>query len=459
MRAATRRTMVTVQKEVGDAYVGQWNLDPTTALSLGVAPFVKSREDTQVVLRSAELLPEGQPVEFSGFSLHRALRTAESMDSRADEETGGIRFADLASSHPVMVSFPPDLMWLAHPGPVVKFAEGIQRILPESELSSTPADSLRIALAIQNQLVASPQSFVFWRAAIRRDLPTHVPLTRYLIDFSIAVAARARAKLLAPMAPVIDSRTPNSVWLAHKVNLAFGDVIADRVNEGAKAPALLYALSFNPGVFEADSPSETLSTAERNASAALQSGLFEGIWVAIRGLPRISLSAGRVNSVLRLIRRLGVIARANDAPLWWSRAGLAGLAAADLGCAGSSFSLNLRCDDLYVDGGGMAGDYTQTYGKVLNPVARDLWEYRQVRRSLDAPEPGLADLGPCRHIPNELELASPSKYRVFFSKPYNLAAMNYLYSDWKAHIGQGETTPGREYLQTFSAPTNQWGLR
>jgi len=458
MRSAVRRTVIVVEREAGSAFVGGWQIDQATSVPVGVVPYVKSREDVSVVLRSPELLLQGQPIEFSGYSLYRALRTAEALDSRMADRPGGIRFSDLVASHPVLVSFPPDLTWLAHPDAVTKFGEGLKRVLPDSEMKSTPSDAEKITRNVQEQLLAHPQSYSFWKIATRKDPETHIPLSRYLIEYTLTVASRAKARILAGMVPVIDVRTPNSVWLTHKFNLAFADVVADRVDEGIRAPVYLYTLPINPGVFEADTPSEILSVVERNAQAALRSGLFEGIWVAIRGLPSISLSPGRVNSVMGFLRRLSEVAKANSAALWWSRPGVMGLAGLDVGCAVTSFSFNLRVDDVYL-GGRMGRDRSHSFGKVLNPVSRDYWEYRQLLRSLEAPEPGLPALGTCRTVPDVLELQSPQHYRIQFSKPYNVAAMNWLCSEWKSHVRQGETSPGREYLQTFSAPTNQWGLR
>jgi hypothetical protein len=58
----------------------------------------------------------------------------------------------------------------------------------------------------------------------------------------------------------------------------------------------------------------------------------------------------------------------------------------------------------------------------------------------------------------ELELSSPPRYRVFFSKPYNMAALNDLAEGWWRNVDNNETRPGREYLQGTEAPFNQWGV-
>jgi hypothetical protein len=450
--------VVQIRKEVERAVLADWRIPGEASVPLGVAPFVKSREDISVLMRHSAVLKDRQPIEFSGFSIYRTLRTAELLNSRIGEDGGGTTYHDLVAVHPPLISFPPDLTWLGHPEAVGKFVEGLKRLLPDTEQSLTSADSDRIAEDIGNLLIAHPRSYAFWSSITRKDSITKTTYSRHLIDYSLTASRRAGARFLAPLVPPIDRRTPGSVVLAHKFNLANANVVADRVREGVKSPLLLYALPFNSNVFETDGPSDVLSTSERYASAALESGMFEGFWTSIRGLSRISTVPARVRAVQGLVGRLSVTAKGHGAPIWWSRPGLIGLNGHDLGCVSTSFSLNLGIDDVYTDGG-MSPDQSYSYGKVLNVTARDLWGYREVCTSLDTPDPGLPDLGTCRHLPSQLELQSPPQYRSGFSKPYNVAAMNWLQHDWTRQTESGEVNPGTEYLQTFSKPYSQWGSR
>jgi hypothetical protein len=456
MRAATRRSVVQIHKEVGKAVLGDWRVGREFSVPFGLAPFVKSREDVSVLMRNPRTLKLGQPIEFSGFSAFRALRAAEVLNSKVDEDGIGVRFGDLVTAHPSLVSFPPDLTWLAHKESVDKFVEGLKRILPDTEQRLTPVDSDRIATEIGNLLVAHPRSFTFWSAITKKDPATKTTHSRHLIDYALTISERIRSRFLAPLVPMLDARTPNSAVLSHKFNLAYANVVADRFGEGVRSPLLLYSLPFNSNTFDVDGPSEMQSTAERNVSAALGSGLFEGIWIAIRGLSRISLVPSRVRAVEGLVSRLSAIAKGNGSVLWWSRPGLIGLRARDLGCALASFSLNLGIDDVYIDGG-MSSDQSYAYGRVLNAITRSLWGYPEVRTSLDSAEPGLPDLAVCRSIPDQIELQSPQRYRVGFSKPYNVSAMNWLESDWVRQTEQGEVNPGAEFLQTFQKPFDRWG--
>lgn len=458
-----RRTALALERQVDRAELGSWKVSPSKSLPFGIIPFIKGREDFEAVFRQPDLLSDGQPIEISGFGVESILRRAAVLEMELGREDITRSFTTLVREHPPVVSFPPDLVWLAHDDVVnVKLKDSLEKTLPASSLALTSEDTKQIAETICSNLVANPQKFAFWLAMTRRDSQTSLPYTRLLIEYSVTAATRARALGFGGLIPPVDSQTPGSVDWVHRLNLATAEVVRDRLNDGISTPPYLYTIGVNSSAFLADTPSPTLESLLADVRAALTgavSDYFDGIHLTIRGLSRISLSGGRTNVAIDFISRLGAIAQAAGVPLWWSRPGILGLPGHDAGCSFTSYSPNLGVEDLYTTGGPPPGDPQSQFGKVLNSTQRAIWDYRQVTRAMNGPDGGLPDLGLARHFPNDDELSSARRYRIHFSKPYTVAAFRHLWVDWRQSILQGETTPGREYIQSFEAPFNQWGLR
>ncbi len=245
--------------------------------------------------------------------------------------------------------------------------------------------------------------------------------------------------------------------MPHTFNLAYGYMMEDRDNGGRPAPAYLYTIGMNSSMIKRDAWSGELERVVRNARAALEDALFDGVHLSLRGLPYLSNSRGRVRVVFRLIEELSEVCQDTKVALWWSRPGLIGLGGLDHGVNFASYQLNLSFADVYYDGGPV--DELPKFGKIYHPTRRELWDRDQVRRSLDTPEGGMPDIGPVRQRPTRRELDNPYRYRVSFSKPYNLAALNGLAEDWWRNIDHNETHLGREYLQGTEARFNGWGLQ
>src|SRR5437899_480967 len=97
-----RTTTIVVEKEVERALLGSWSIAPAANVPFGMAPFVKSREDIEVLLRHPGLLAAGQPIELSGFSAHRTLRAAVGLEEELARDGTGTTYGELTNSHPVV---------------------------------------------------------------------------------------------------------------------------------------------------------------------------------------------------------------------------------------------------------------------------------------------------------------------------------------------------------------------
>jgi hypothetical protein len=452
------KATVDIQKQVSQAQLGTW-LGPTLGIQSRLSylvPYGKSREDMEVILRSQGLLGERQPIELSGFGLYTALPRALAIQDDLEED-GLEPYAVLTSHHPVLVSYPPDVLWLVKERGLTVLSKGMKRVLPRgiAGLGLSHEEAGRITDLTVRLASASSKSYSFWRAITATDYEGEA-LSSLLLEWSIANALLARAKAMAGLVPVIDSRTPGSVALAHTFNEAYGHVMHDREDEGRPTLAYLYTIGLNPNLVPRERWPGMLEKVVRNARAALEDRLYDGIHLSIRGLPSISNSRGRVATVYRLLDELSGVCQSAGLALWWSRPGIVGVGALDHGANYASFQLNLSFADVYYDGGPV--DELPKYGKIYHPTKRELWDRNQVRRAMEGPDNGMPDLGPVRSRPMELELSSPTRYRVFFSKPYNMAALNDLAEGWWRSVDDSETRPGREYLQGTEAPFNQWGL-
>ena len=451
------RTNIRIEHQCENAKTGTWNISSATSLPFGVVPFIKGREDIEAILKHQLSLPDMQPIEISGYGVNNILRRAVSIE--AELEQAGIEdsgYSQMTKLHPCLVSFPADLIWLAREEEVRRLVSGLSEELVVSDFRLTSIDAKQVAWEIGKRLSGSARDYMFWRKLLEKDPVTNQTFSRLLIEYAISVANRSRATSMAGIVPSVDQKIPGSADLMHHYNIAYAAALGDRLDQGMRTPHYQYSIALNSSVIEADTWSPVLETVTRLARAALVADIFDGIHLTIRGMDRISLSSGRVNVVLLLINRLATITSEHHLPLWWSRPSLAGLAGLDEGCAFTSYRLNLDPGDVYAGGGGRVPIERQ-YGKVLNPVMRQIWNKNQVEAALNGPDRGMPDIGYSVQSPSPFALSSAKKYRIDFSKPYNTDAFNYLSSDWKLSVRNGETRPGSQYLQSFEAPHNQWG--
>src|SRR2546421_1505568 len=143
-----RRTALVVEKQVEYQKLGTWS-GPGIGLNVKsgyLIPYGKSAEDMEVFLRYSNVLKEGQLVELCGFSLYTMLKRAASLNDT-------IPFNEFQAAHPIVVSFPPDVIWLGRGRGAEVLTEGVDDLLPPGELSLEPAEIRRIAEAFGTMVV------------------------------------------------------------------------------------------------------------------------------------------------------------------------------------------------------------------------------------------------------------------------------------------------------------------
>ena len=427
-----------------------------------LCPYVSGSEDFEVLLKHPGVMREHQPIEVNGFSTHKVLSKALSMKERL--EGSGIYspnrppYEAISSDHPLIISYPPEVIWLGKENGVDAWGENIKRVLPRMDYGFNERQIRAFSTLVQSLVLNNPKTYGFWRAASSERFEGEA-VTKILLDWSIDNTIGARGKWIAGLTPVIDASTPGSATLSHRINEACKALVDTRLEAGEEAPAYLYTINLNSSVIEADRWTEALSEIVRNARIAMEVPGYEGIYVSIRGLDMISTNNGRVNTLMRLMEELNSIARSAKLPTWWSRLGCVGLAALDLGTSFSSFTVNCNNGDVFHGGG--PTDRKYRFGRIFNHVTRERWDVTQVMSSRGGPDSGLPPLNEywSMNYPTQEMLQRDRMYRVDFSKPYNIAAMNHLMDDWLNNIRQGEVTPGREFLQNIEAPYSSWGIR
>ena len=248
-----RRTTVESQKSVESAEIGLWR-SPSIgfATPYGLVPFVKSREDIEVLLRQHGVLVPGQPIEFSGFSLHRSLRHAMQLQSEPDSTSRPLSFQELSAKFHVQISWPSDLLWSGHSIPLRHFRDFVADSLPLSEMALSSSDCAKIADKLHSIAIGSRRKFVFWRQITKEQFGAAGTLSRLLLEASIAATNRARAHSMAGIVPCIDLKTPNSLTLQDSYNTACAHVIDDRLNQGLRSPAYLYTVALNSTMVRED---------------------------------------------------------------------------------------------------------------------------------------------------------------------------------------------------------------
>ena len=418
-----------------------------------LAPYVKSREDIEVLLRNRDSLEADQPIELCGISLHRILRRVVSLEDELGIANSADSYVEFTKAHPMLVSFPPETAWLARKSATNAMRDCIADTAQTLHRDWSEEQSLELGLKIQGLAIQHRKSYGFWKAIMKEVHDGNV-LSRHIIEWTIAVANRARAKYLAGMTPVIDSRTPGSLSLSDRFNRAYLRARAES-SRSALMPHYLYTVNLSPFAIRRDKWTDFLAKLLRITRAELATGEFDGIHLSIRNLKSISRSVARVRTAKLLVSRLADVARDFRVPMYWSRGYVAGLVGMDEGVTVSSFPLNLNTDDMFLDGGPQGEDAEEFhYGSVLN-----LWKKESLRmEQIKASARSLPDLGAGLTSPTIEQLESSTAYRIGFSKPYNLRCLCALSKQWQKHILNNDVRPGKEYVQSFELPWCNWGV-
>ncbi len=461
-----KRTIMVSELEHPTADMGRLQI-PDIGVNVGYSglpPYVKGQEDFEVILKYPEILRDKQPMEVNGFKtysiLKRSLSLQEELQGEEIYDTKQTPYETIASKHPIVVSFPSEVFWLNREGGIDALEKGLKQILPHTDFGFTQKQIRGIWNRFKEHAKNSYKKYHFWRAIIR-DKFDGESLSKILMEWTIQNTMDARGKWLSGITPIIDSNTKGSVTYSHRINEAYGSLIKGRIDQGLESPALLYTLNLNSTVIDADEWTPMLEEMVRNTRLAFSEDkdYYEGIFVSVRGLELISKSHGRVNTLIKLMTKLNDIARSEIVPIWWSRLGPAGLAAIDMGSTYSSFPINMSMTDVFLTGGPIDKKYQ--YGRVFHPTMRARWYKDQVVKAKNGPDGGLPELKHYwnKNCPTALDLDTPPAYRINFSKPYNIAAMNNIVDNWENNIKDGETSPGREFLQSFEPPYDSWGIR
>lgn len=441
-----RQSTVVVGQRVERAALGEW-FSKTKNVNVPVStmiPYSKGREDIEVLLRNKYLLDENQPVELCGVQIGTMLKRAANIREQIQTEALSDPFRVFASEHPLLVSFPSEVIWLGGSSGLGKLKSQLIDSIPKTDLGLTRNDAKVIAEDVYTTALASKGNYGFWTDIITRQYQGEA-VSRILLEATIVTAKNVRAAAMSGLVPVIDYRTPNSSVLSHRYNMAY----ATRLDKDTdiNAPMYFYTLEMNSSVFKPDDRSNGAQI-EAMARSALESNLFDGIHLRIRGLSRISQDQGKINTVKDFVQNLSSIAEENLLPFWWSNAGMAGFAGLDLGVKLASCRINMTAsDDLFIDGG--SGEEEAKYGKLLDWSRRRIYDINQVSQAMAHPM-GLPEVEGFRNVVTAADTVSPYAYRTQFSKPYNLAALNHLNREWRDQIEHGEVRPGESYLASFT---------
>ncbi|MBI4362267.1 MAG: hypothetical protein HY558_03750 [Euryarchaeota archaeon] len=454
-----KTTSITVMKKSGRAQLGNvfFTDSKSEAAFSQIVPYIKGREDVEVLLKNAPLLKKKQPVEVNGYNIPGIITRATSLEELLLSR-GRLPYSKIAINHPLIVSYPPEVLWISDSKPTAlkRLRSGLKKALPATESSPSPSDADKISEEFVLLAHDGNENYRFWTNMMERKFE-ETPYSKLFMESIIELSNGARATFLAPPTPIIGGeKWTRSPTLAHRYNLAYAHLINDKQDTGDRVPKCLYNLDFNSEMFKPDDWSPMLEEVVRNTRLAMGENLFDGMNVSVRGLSRISFSVARVRTLNRLMRLLNDICLQNLVPINFSRFGLIGLHAIDEGSTFSSFPLNLALDDIMLEPTRMNPEYL--YGRILNKDAGELYNKQQVEKVLQGPKKGLPELEGVGRAPSILQLENPVRYRIDFSKTYNIAAFNWLNTHWREEVEKGEIAPGKEYLQKFEAPYNSWGV-
>ncbi|RLI81068.1 hypothetical protein DRP04_06930 [Archaeoglobales archaeon] len=454
-----RSVELIVHKEVGQARIGEI-IDSINKLQFGtgyLVPYIRGAEDIEVALFNPDVFVDGQPVEICGFAAASILNKAIVLEERLKEDQYALTFLDFTHNHPMLMSFPPEVIWTGRERGLNHWEKSLRRFIQFSSPGFSEKEIDQLCGCIINAAAQYKMTYGFWSYIVNNSFKGE-RLSKLLMEWVITTATKMRCKYLSGLNPIINAKTPGSVVLNHRVNLAYAALVRDMEDAGLETPQYFYTIQLHSNMVQPDDWTNLLSEVVGYCRSALETtDMFSGIHIMVRNLENISKVVGRVRTMLKLFEELNRIGYEYKLPVWWSNFGLIGLAVLDEGGDFASFTPNMAIKDIITEAGPVEKDHQ--FGKVLNIHAKELWERKQTRKSRNRGYnlPKLNHFN-TRNIPDDLELESPPLYRRMFSKPYNIAAMNELSLMWRENIENGEIRPGRHYLRDFSPPFNVWGL-
>jgi hypothetical protein len=452
-----RSLNVIIEKQVGNACLGRLEDTNKTIASVKLnqlIPYISGHEDIDVIAHHSNLLEVNQMLEINGFQTKSILKIARYTQGTVDDSF--VPFTKLVSSHPLIMSFPSEVVWLTPSNGIDNFLDNICWILQNNNFNFEKEKAKKIRDYYKQLLYSSAKKYQFW-ASINERIDSE-RLSNLLINIQIELALQSRAKFLAGLTPIINIQTSGSVELSHNWNLAFANIIEQRLDQGLGAPKCLYNIALNSSMILNDD-CEELKRVVKFTREGMKNNLFDGICISVRNLQHISGLSGKVNTLSKFINDINTISREEKLPVFYSRFGLIGLNAFDNGANFASYCLNMNISDIFPTGfrRDKTTDKNDTfgYGKILNHETRELLDKSQVIK-LEKGMPLLNNV-PNKPIPSQLE--SATDYRKNFVKPYNMAAMGKLNQDWINNTDNGEIRPGMEYLKIFRSPNfyNSWG--
>lgn len=467
-----RRTAMLYVPQPSDVSLGEIRISSLNVeTEIGnLAPYIKGREGIESLLRHPEVMRNKQPLEFNGFKSAdiklRSLTLQEEVSTNALFKGYSDPYNALVSKHPLLISYPSDVIWFGREGAMTAWASSLSRVLPNMGMALDQTELNQIMNKIKVLVSANTKTYGFWRGLTEKVGGTPGkddgrPLSQVLIQWAIQNALDAKAKWFTGLTPLIDISTPSSTLLSHRLNEAHAVVVQDRLNLGLPSPAYLYTINLNSTLFAEGSWNAMLRNVVANTRMALESSEYEkgveGVYASIRNIDLISVSAGRVETLKKLMRELNELCLEFKVPIWYSRLGAVAFAALDEGASVVSFMTNTNTGDVFSDGGGGKND--NRFGRIFNSTTRSRWKINEVRAAMNGHDKGMPSLANywSRNYPTEQELTSDKKYRINFSGPYTIAAMNNQLEQWRENIIQGETKPGSSYLEGGEGTYQAWG--
>ena len=454
-----RTIELVIRNHAGNARIGEIvdQLNKLRFESGYLVPYISGSEDIEAILFNPEIIPENVPVEICGIKSATILARITALEEKLQTDEYGVTYLEFTRRNPLLMSFPPEIVWLGRKQGLEYWKKSLERFLPHSSTGIDKKDIKKVIGLFITAAEKTRENYDFWKVILANSYNKQ-RLSKILIEWSISMASRMRCRYMSGFNPMVDYKTPGSIVLNHRMNLAFATLANEMIDVGIEAPLFFYTIPLNSTMIKADQWTPELNEVVRNCRSALETtDLFGGIHVTIRNLELISKDPGRVRVVFKLIEELNKISIDYKLPVWYSRVGLVGLAALDEGADFASFTPNMSLNDVIMEPGPIEKD--RQYGKIIHIDQKEFWDKSQVERSLKMGYylPKLERV-PIRNLPDSVELNTPQYYRKLFSKPYNIAAMTELSLRWRENIKDGEIRPGRHYLQDFSPPFNAWGL-
>jgi hypothetical protein len=455
----SKKSTVVIAKTIGSARLGEW-INPQSGFTTTtghIAPFCKGPESTEAMLRNVQMLNPDQPIEYSGFGMDAIIRKAISVQTEIYYRDSSDPFTELAS-HPGIVSYPPEVIWLANAQGLNAFKKSLVENLPKIRGTGYSKDDA-VAIADRICLMAKngAGSLSFWEHLT--DEFNGESYGSILVNFQAYTASRLKCRGLAGLVPLIDERHPKSIEMTYQFNEATATELENLRNEGAPAPEFyFFTLNMNSSMFKNSNMSDELNKTIEMVNFALRNNkeLFDGLHVSIRGLDRISDDPGRIDVVYKFIARLREICTAVLIPFWFSKSGISGLSFLDKGVDYCSSSLNMSLGDVYVGGGG-AVNSENIYGKVYHPTLQKRFTVKEVVRTIEK-RGTMPEIRGVNFLLRDADLVSSQRYRVNFGKPYNLAVICDLSDKWRNLVVTGEEESGRIYLSRCPEPIfRSWG--